>query len=52
MKVKEFEINMVVYHPENKYSEEEIRDIFITWVESNGLFAGGRVRELKESKKD
>jgi len=49
MKTKEFEINMVVYHPKNKYTEDEFMDMFVTWVESKGMFAGGRVRELKES---
>lgn len=52
MATEEFEISMIIHHPENKYKEEEIVDIFITWVESIGLFAGGRIRELKESEKD
>jgi hypothetical protein len=51
MKTKEFEINVVVYHPENKYSEDEIMEMFVTWVESKGMFAGGGVRELNESEK-
>ncbi len=46
--VKEFEFNIVAYHPENKYSVEEMNDMFIEWIESKGMFCGGGINEIKD----
>jgi hypothetical protein len=47
-KVKEFQITMVVYNTDNKYTEEEIDKMFTDWVESKDLFCGGMIKELTE----
>lgn len=48
MSTKEFEINGVVYHPENKYNEDELNDLFIEWVESIGLLFGGTITDITQ----
>ena len=48
-KVNEFSISMVVYHPQNKYSLEEIDSMFTKWAESKGLYVGGSIKPLDEN---
>jgi HTH-type transcriptional regulator/antitoxin HigA len=43
--IKQFNINMSVYHRENKYSKDDITDMFIEWVEGKGMFCGGVIEQ-------
>lgn len=47
--IKEFKIDMVVYCLDNKYSEKQIFDMFMKFVESNDLYCGGSIKELTEN---
>ena len=49
-KLKEFDISMVVYHHEDKYTEEEINNMFIDWIESKGMCCGGSIREIESDR--
>jgi hypothetical protein len=46
-KTKEFEISMIVSHENNLYTEDQISDMFIKWVEKNGMLSGGMIKEIK-----
>lgn len=46
--MKEFEINVVVTNEQDKFNENELAELFIDWLETNELKAGGSIKELKE----
>lgn len=52
MGTKEFDIEMTVYNLDNKYTAEQINDMFIEWCESKELYCGGTVEENEENGKD
>lgn len=45
-KIKEFEISMVCYNLDNKYTLEQINDMFVDWTESKNIYAGGSIKPL------
>ncbi len=45
-KLKEFEFNITAYHPDNKYTAEELMSLFIDWLKSLDMYCGGGINEL------
>jgi hypothetical protein len=43
-KINEFEISMVCYNEDNKYTLEEINDMLVEWAESKDIYLGGSVK--------
>jgi len=43
--IKEFDIEMTVYNLSNKYTCDQINEMFIKWAESVDLYCGGIVKE-------
>jgi hypothetical protein len=47
-KVKEFNINMTCYNLDNKYTLDEINDMFIDWANSKDICIGGVISPNEE----
>ena len=43
-KINEFEISMVCYNENNKYTLEEINDMLVEWAESKDIYLGGSIK--------
>ena len=45
MKYKVFSLeNMVAYHLEDKYTDDEFLDMFVEFIESKGIYCGGGIQ--------
>lgn len=45
--MKEYELKMVLSNHDNKYSSDEILDMFIAWAEEKELKVGGSIHEIE-----
>lgn len=43
--INEFDLEFTVYNIENKYTLEQINDMFIEWAKSKDLYVGGVVKD-------